>query len=521
MITEFAYLRDLARTIRTHFPTRSQIVRFDSTEDVHATMFSGLLDDSLADESSLRARMSGEGYASNSYLVERNQLKEKLFNMLFMLKLTKANASQYRIASLENSRAIFIAQALRLFGLRGFATRTIRKGLADATKFEFTAHRLLFLQLLREEASVAGNKQVLTGLHRMTAEVLELLGAEFEAAQLSEELSALLAVTGSRNQAIVTKSKAVVDGVKVLFEHHDTFNIGLEYFTLSALSLEVQGRYTEAIKMCDSASRFLRDHPQFDSPSFYASLAFRKLDCALHARKYDDALEAAAECKRLYAPGNQIWFVFMEALYFLQMQRCEFELAKATLLEVTLHKRFGILTEHRTQRWALYGFYLEYAQGKYTDRELAKQRLATLRRMIYSTPDYGRDKAGFNLAIVILDFLILLETRQYGELSEDLEALQKYRQRHLQDDPEASRYVLLLIEIARNVDSLTAIKLAGRAFTKSGKRRTPPLLLHASERLEILPYDWMAAKILKQIQEDLADQPTRKNEVKPSVKRKR
>jgi hypothetical protein len=47
------------------------------------------------------------------------------------------------------------------------------------------------------------------------------------------------------------------------------------------------------------------------------------------------------------------------------------------------------------------------------------------------------------------------------------------------------------------------------------------LLLHASERLEILPYDWMAAKILKQIQEDLADQPTRKNEVKPSVKRKR
>jgi hypothetical protein len=61
--------------------------------------------------------MYGEGFASNSYLVERNQLTEKLFNMLFMLKLTKANASQYRIASLENSRAIFIAPVLRLFGL--------------------------------------------------------------------------------------------------------------------------------------------------------------------------------------------------------------------------------------------------------------------------------------------------------------------------------------------------------------------------------------------------------------------
>ena len=79
----------------------------------------------------------------------------------------------------------------------------------------------------------------------------------------------------------------------------------------------------------------------------------------------------------------------------------------------------------------------------------------------------------------------------------------------------------LLIEIARNTDSLAAIKLAGKTYAKSEKQATLPAPTNRVERLEILRYDWIAAKILKQIGEDLTDQPTKKKGAEAKPKRKR
>jgi hypothetical protein len=354
MITEFAYLRDLATTIRANLPIRNTHLKFDSTEDVHSSILGALLDPAIPNEGALRNLTVEQGYQSASYLAERSQLKEKLLNMLIMLKLTKSNSSLYRIALFENARALFITRSLSLFGIGGFAVKAARKGLHESKKFEFTSNTIQFLRLLSNQASQSGQIHEVVKLHRETSHYVELFAAEIKAEQLWDELVADVIITGSGSPQLAKQAYSARRALKALYATYPTFTIGFLYFRVSILSFQLEFRYAEAIGLCSEAKVFLDSHPHFDSPSFYAEFALQQLGCALQLKEYKIASQAAEVCSRKWKSGNLNWFVFMESLFLLRMHEGDYEAANDVYIEATGHSRFNIVIEHRHQRWELY-----------------------------------------------------------------------------------------------------------------------------------------------------------------------
>ncbi|MEO6939254.1 MAG: hypothetical protein ABI444_03815 [Candidatus Kapaibacterium sp.] len=430
----------------------------------------------------------------SSFHVTQSQLKEKLFNMLFLLDLSAANSSKYRRAIFNNARAVFIAQTLSLFGMSELAVRTAKSGLKEAETFELTSNAIHFLRILRSHATQAGKRDEHTKLSTEIKRYVAIYSAELEGRDLWEELAVELSVTGSANVSLALQAKASSKRLTALYKRNPTFNIGLLYYRLTATCLEIHGEFRAAATLCSRAKEFLDGYPQFRSPSLYGEFAMKRLDSSLHSGDYASALQAAAQCRSMYSQGDPNWFVYMEYEFLLRMHLLRFDDAAKAFDAVRNDPRFEGLAESREHRWTLFEFYLEYAQGKYSDRDFAIRRLAALRRFRSASTAYLKDKTGFNFSILIIEMLILLESKQYKLVEERVDAMAVYRQRYMKQIPSASMFLLFLMDVARKLDAPTPTKKSPAI-----ERKTEPTIKSSSslEGMQILPFSWVRAKILR------------------------
>ncbi len=178
------------------------------------------------------------------------------------------------------------------------------------------------------------------------------------------------------------------------------------------------------------------------------------------------------------------------------MHLLRFEDAAKAFYAVRNDPRFEGLAESREHRWTLFEFYLEYAQGKYSDRDFATRRLAALRRFRLASTAYLKDKTGFNFSILIIEMLILLECKQYRLVTEKVDAMTVYRQRYMKQIPSASAFLLFLIDVARNISTPGSSK---KSSAKERKTELTIKTISSLEGMQILPFAWLRAKILRDL----------------------
>jgi hypothetical protein len=497
MSSEFGALRELARIVNKQFPKREQLAH-PQKNDLHSRLYSGLLDDGIGDEEALVKRLGVDEKERSNFHVLRNQLKEKLFNMLFMLDLSEGGSSEYRRAIFENARLVFLSQVLTIFGLPSLAVRVARSGLKQAQKYELTPNALHFLRLLKARAAFLGQGDAYDELSNEKREMLKIYLGELDARELTERLSVRLSVTGTRSDSLAKEALATSHELAKIFEQYHTFNIGLEFYRASTIGLELNEDFAKAEAFCSNAKTFLDGFPQFKSSTLYGEFALRKLECALHVGDYIGANEAALDCKKHYASRDTNWFFYMEYEFRLRMHELKFEAAATVLREVTSQPRFEALTEMRQKRWALFEFYLEYVEGKFKNADFAARRLDSLDRYRLTTTAYTKDKSGYNPAIMVIEYLILLDSKKYDVLGDKIDALRVYRQRYLKKSPATNGFIGFLIQLARNLENPEAMKkmlAKQQEEAKASKKDTSDPL----ESIQVLPYPWLRKHILESL----------------------
>ena len=497
MATEFDLIRALASLVDKYFPKRAQIVS-SRQKDVYSRMYSRLLDSDIVDEKTLEREIFDEEGTSTSYHVLRNQLKDKLFNMVFLLEFTESNASHYRRAIYDNARTVFLSQVLDTFGIGQIALRLARSGLKQAKTYELTVNCIHFLRILRYHAAFSGDKELYAQLSAQKKHYMGLYSCELCARELWESLTVELSITGSRTDALAKFAMHSSEEAFKLYGEHPTFNIGLEYYRIATMALELNEDFHGAELLCNQAKVFLDEHPQFHSVSLYGVFALRKLECALHIGDYEGAEAAAADCQKLYGIGETTWFFFKEYEFQLHMHELRFDAAEKVFNQVTSHPRFETLQESRRQRWELFEYYLEYVKGMFKDPGFAKRRLASLQRYKSSSTYYTKDKTEFNLAIMIIEFLILLDSKQFGVVIERADALRVYRQRYLQKTRASKAFFQFLISVAKYADD-------PKSMQKWRKREEDEILsglaapISNLEGMQILRFSWLYERILAQL----------------------
>jgi hypothetical protein len=492
MATEFQRLKVLATLVKKYFPSRSQFVSFRSPRDLHSRVASELANPEVLAPADIETLGNGQ---SRSYVsATLAQVKAKLLGMLFNLDLTQGESSAYRQAYYENARQMFITDALNTFGQRDEALRVARSGFAAAVKSDLTLNQLAYLRVLRQDALIKGNHKEWAVYSEKTRLALSRLQFEADLTLLGEELTLGLAVTGAPTPDLTRAAKSTIEEIEGLLDQAKTLSARIAYYRTLGTALEIAGDFDSALRLSDGALKYLATFGDSVSPSYVGEFALKKLVSALHVSDQPAARTALSLCEVNYGRHSINWFRVQEYSFVLNMRQDRYKDALRIVETVKGDPRFNLLPHHVQQRWSLFELYARFASDSDSIRAEADKTLRQLSRLRRSVAAYGKDKTGFNFAILVLEVMVEMTAHKWSVVEKRYDALRMYRTRYLREPTVNRETIDLLMSVIRHYGDKQKL----RSIVKAAERKFNSTLNHESE-LPILTFQQVALLLFESL----------------------
>jgi hypothetical protein len=389
----------------------------------------------------------------NDYVVLRSQLKKRLLGQMGHLTI---RAGSPRLKALySTARALFRARVLLLLGARRTAMQILPKALKVSREFGLTQRAIECLDALTENAAITGNHAEFVKYDAELQTLLKQGDAEREANRIVnlmtlEYVNRVHGRTGSDERA-----REMADRCKAIFAASPSYDTGLAYYRMEVSARQLARDHASAIACTREAEAFFESHPLQMSPSVIAEFSLQRLLACFQSARLEEGFEAARKCDDIYIEGTNNWFNYKTYEFLLYMHSLRFAEARALLDRMKSNPRYYAQSDVTLERWQLFDRYLRIAEGEAPSeprRRVREQTAAELfRDFARDVPIYARDKAGFNIALLILHVYVLLATNRRGEITMRTDVMPRYLQRHLkgqQSSPTAG-FLKTLIYLER------------------------------------------------------------------------
>jgi len=277
-----------------------------------------------------------------------------------------------------------------------------------------------------------------------------------------------------------------------LYHSPNVFNF---YYKLNIWYHELIGDFKEIIRITSESEQLLKDH--VIHPIRFEGLfnKFMQVYAYLRVKDFEKGLNLAAKYLPSFHPATNNWFAYMENYVLLAIHAQRYEQAVELMKQVDANPAFRKITKRSKEKWTLYRAYLYFMQPS---EELLHH--FDYQQFIQAVPEYSKDKQGFNVAILILQFLHFLKTMQTDALLYRIESLRKYAQLHLKENASArSKAFFKLLEMVVKEDYHAArCRQKSRYLHTRLQTTLPPG--DAFAEIEIIPYEHLWDWILLTLQ---------------------
>ena len=388
------------------------------------------------DEDAWAKEIVGDRSTSQAYVRLRSQFKRRLLGHLFDLDLNKG--SLLRKMMYSNMRRVFMIRVLVMLGARRAAMSLVPAALARARKFEFTSDTIEMLRISRTNAAFEGKRIEFLRYDEELTRMLLLRIAENRIISLHERFDVESVGLGSVSTTLEKLAAPSLKEAREIYQEFPTFNVGINYFRIATTVAEIEGNFRFSIRLCDESAFFLHQYPHHQNKSFDGEFAVKKLTAALSLRSLEEGQSAAKDCEKYFESGTNNWFVMMEYQFLLYMHTQRFDLASLCLKSVESNGRFESQAEQVRQKWSVFGLYLDFVF--YPDRV---QKARALNKLVRNVPIYAKDKAGYNISLLILYYLILVDRGRLDEIVMLCGAMNQYLTRYLRTRKSSPLYAFL------------------------------------------------------------------------------
>lgn len=469
-----------------------------------------LLADANVSNLQVAKRMYNSGSTKSQAAVRKlkQRLQHKLLNHLFFLDHTDPLHPPFRRYEQQCLEMLYQATVLLREGERVLLPQMLRKIVRLATEGEFTPQAISAWEMLRaisiETNEYPQYKKSLKQLEKLQ----QTLRIEQQAQHLFQEAKMNLARSVSSRHRLLTELPAIIAELEALYRQLPTYNVYDPLLKLQLILQELVGNFEAIIRITREAEdlfgRGKLNPRRFDGrfTKFYSVYAH------LRARRLQEGLALAEGYLSAFHRSSNNWFVFLENYYLLAMHAGDYPLA-GNLLRRMQHNPFVTkISQPARQRWDLFRAYLYFLRP-----EEAGLRPLHFAQLVQRIPDHSRDKQGYNVAILILQFLHYLREGNVEALLARLESLRKYENAHLRDAATLrSRLMfrLLQLTVKENFDP-KACEKKGQALVNRLLETPPPG--EAFAEIEIIPYEslWQQTLLLLEHMADLQQRQERLN----------
>jgi hypothetical protein len=414
----------------------------------------------------------------------KSRLRRKLFNHLFFLDYTDPKIKLSNRYEAESLNSLHYARILVKEGEHQISEKLIRTALKPAAEAEFTSIVISFLELLKTIYVQTGH---INGFKKVQQKLLtyrKLLIAEQEAQDLYQLHKIELNKSVSSKKRLISVMPGVLSRLKELWEQTRSFNIFEHYYILSEIFLEMTGQFDKIIDLAAEAEKMERNKTlnmlRFDK----RFNTYINVYAHLRVKSYDKGLQVAEKAEAAFDRSSNNWFAFMENYFLLAMHAARYELALKLINEVFGNPFIKKINTAARERWTLYRSYLYFVHPL-----PQLQKKFNFMEFITSVPEYSKDKQGFNVAILILQFLHYLRAGETDDLIYRIDNLKKYEEKHLKDSfSDRTRMMFRLLGLTVKEDmNYYECKKKGRYFYE--KLHDMPSPGDAYAEIEIIPYE--------------------------------
>lgn len=441
------------------------------------------------DEDALREIPALNGSTSNLATV-KSKLKERLNDALLLVEFNDTETNSRQKAYLECIKKWAAITILLSRNYRELGMQRLEQLLRYTRRFEFTDMTIEILYMLRLQSGLIYGKE--QQYHEYDALLVQYQDIRLKE-DLAETLYANLMIdfVNSKSEKREIAEKAITY-FKELAPHLDSFDsFRLQMFgrLLQIAIYDNQNDYPVVIHLCEDAINFFNQKP-YKSFSALQVFYYSLLVGYLNLRQYGQCRAVAIQYSSYFQVGSYNWFKWEELHFLAEFNAGEYELALSIWMQATDRVEFGDLPASIAESWKIFEAYLLFLMrcGRLRERKDTKRfRIAKILNEIHLS---SRDKSGMNIPILIIQFLLALADREYGQCIDREESLAKYRTRYLKPDNAArSHYFFRMLELIPKCDFNAAQVKANAAPLLERLMMVSQKVANQNFEVEVIPYE--------------------------------
>lgn len=430
-----------------------------------------------------------------NYKKLKNKLVRQLINTSFFIDVqqsafTELGKAYYNCYKDFAAATILLARDANTSGIY-----ILHQVLEQSIKFEFTelcADITLFLRKayaqLRNDRP---NQEKFIELHRNFE---NKRSKEVKALDYYDELIHYYTSKKSPSREIHEKASNYFNELIVEMQEVDTFLFYLRTYQIGIIKFLSQNDCKNTILLCDEALSKLKTR-KGSSKSGLLFFASQKLACQTQLRLDNppEINETINYCLNLTDEGVSNWFNLMCMIFYNKIYTKKYIEALHIYQKATSHPRFNLLGGIKRDEWKLFRPYL-YLLAIFGKLELKMVEAIIgkfkLHKALNEFEVADKDKEGMNIPIMMLPVLFSIAQKDYLEFGRSTDALNKYRQRYLENDinrRSASFIKLLLALSQKEFEKENSEKKIKKELEVL--KNTPEPSSGQSYAIEIIPYE--------------------------------
>lgn len=440
------------------------------------------------------AQAANDIYNSDSkdvrYKMLKHRTKKRLYNNLLFLDPISLSLKDF--VRMEQECFMFLHQAYILKRQYEFdlVLNLANKAFRIAMKYDFSDIVVAALELKAFCLSELGLKHEFLSCSNQLKESNEKLFFEKKSIVIFQDINVNLKQTTRKRQNYLSCLPESIKQLELLWDQAQTFSSFDAYYKSSIFYYELTGEFDAIISMTKKSLIWLDmgkiNRYRFDELYNKFILVYAHL----RSRNINDGLKYASLYVNDFNTNSFNWFPYMENYFLLALHAKEYDLGHIIIDKVSKNTTFNKVSKSARERWMLYRSYLSIISASNFGEN------NPINPFLMPLPEYSKDKQGFNVAILILQFIYYLQKNDAEALLYRIESLKKYILTHLKETFSLRSKIFLKMLILTVTEDFDAKICRDKGQKLYQKLLDTPAPGDAFAEIEIIPYEHLWEHIL-------------------------
>jgi tetratricopeptide (TPR) repeat protein len=490
----FEALQDLVRIVSRNKLKHIEVFGSPTPDgDLLEKFYNGLWKEKYASEDEAAKKLMGTNSKDQRFKRLKNRLIRQLISSAFFVDTQQPMYNERTKAYYSCYRDFAAVYTIMGMGSSQSAMWLIQQLLEQTIKFEFTHLTADLTRELRRiylrHASDPENLRKYTELNKLYERKRYY---EQQSTNYYEDLLTYYATNRSANVEIYDMGIRHWEELSPLMEEIDTLSFYHDVYAIGVLAYVAINNYEKALALSEEGLTILKSRKSTNR-SAIGNLLMQKMSCITQLRRLDEGDSIFEEVYNLTIAQSYNWYKIkgLNITYYFYTKR--YSEILPIYAEVTQSERFALMQPIVKDEWVLYSGYLHLlaALGQLDTAQVeAVVGPLKLTKIVNDIEVLDKEKAGINIPLVLLPVLFSIVSGAYQEYGVSPEALEKYRQRHLNNDTnrrsDTFLRLLLALEERKYTPKESERKIEKLLIVLASE---PPQTSKQSYAVEIVPYE--------------------------------